>query len=430
VFSESVYRFAGRAGGGVLSLVALHLMVNYLGTARWGEVAAAAAWVGIFSLLGEFGVATAGARDLPTAGARAPAVLAATFVLGAAGSLVACAAAFFIGSAVYSAHPGIRHLVVLSLPLFPFAVAWIISGTLLASNRRSDLRGVLDVLSSALLVAAALVVVGVRLGPGAYVIGTVAGTAVTAVFGLALLRQVLAARPAWRASRGAVGERLRATGVIGIVVVTGLLYRYVDTVLLSLFSTERQVGEYAVAYQVAGFFMSVPAFVLGTSVTRYVAAADEDRRRLIQYLLDLFTAAVLPGGALLVVLAHPVIRLISGAAAPSGTTSFVLLSVATMFMWVGALFTTGLVWSGNERFAAYIGGVALALNVAANVLLDRRLGARGASTSMIASEVVISVASGLVYCRRTHFRPSLRIPVAAAACAAAIIGGWELWRGA
>ena len=423
---EALHRFAGRALGGVLSLLALHVAVRHFGAGPWGEIVAASAWVGIFAVLGEFGIGTAGARDLPEPQAGSPTARSALFVTGLASSLVAVVAMVLGGVAVYHARPGILRLVLLLAPMVPFAVIWTIGGTLLSTYRKSNLRGALDVLSSALVFGTALAVVEGRLGTSWYAAGVACSTAVTGALAVVLVARVAPVKLAAGRLREDVVARVVATRVVGIVVVANLLYAYADTFVLSLLATTTQVGYYGVAAQVAGFVMTVPLLVLNPAVGRFLVADRDGREKILQYLLDVLVGGVLPGAAVLYVVSHPVIELIAGRAGGGATAPFALLLVATVLLFASSPVVSALVWTKHEGAAARIYLLALAVNIGANVALDPSLGARGAALAMIASEAVIAVAGLWAYRARTGFSPRLRVPLVSAGLAAGIVVCGEL----
>jgi O-antigen/teichoic acid export membrane protein len=425
---EAVHRFVGRALGGALSLLALHVALRHFGAGRWGEIVAASAWVGIFAVLGEFGIGTAGARDLPDPETGSPRARSATFVVGLASSVVATLAMLAAGAAVYHTRPAIFHLVVLLAPMVPFAVLWTIGGTLLSTYRRSNLRAVLDVLSSALLLGTALVVTRDHLGTGWYATGVACSTVATGALAVVLVTRVAPVKLSARHLREDVVARVVATRVVGIVVVSNLLYAYADIFLLSLLATTAQVGYYGVAAQVAGFVMAVPLLVLNPAVGRFLAADRVGQARILQYLLDVLVGGVLLGAAVLFVASRRIMELVAGPAAAGATIPFTLLLVATVLLFVSSPVVSALVWTRHEGVAARIYLLALVVNVGVNLGLDPWFGARGAAGAMIASETVICVAGIGAYRARTGFSPRLRVPLVSGFLAALVVLCGELAR--
>ena len=228
--------------------------------------------------------------------------------------------------------------------------------------------------------------------------------------------------------RGAVAARVVATRVVGIVIVSNLLYAYADVLLLSLLSRTAQVGYYGVAAQVAGFVMTVPLLVLNPAVGRFVAGDEAERARILQFVLDVLVGGALPGAAVLFVVSRPLMDLIAGPAGTGATAPFALLLVATVLLFVSAPVVSALVWTMHEGVAARIFLVALVVNVGVNWALDPRLGARGAAAAMIASEAVVCVVGIVAYRSRTGFLPRLRVPVLSGALAAVVVACSELVR--
>jgi len=373
-------------------------------------------------------MATAGARDLAASPTEGPGILGATFGVATAASLVAAGVAIAIGRLAYAGHPGVGHLIVYAALVCPFAVTWVVVGSLLAAAGRSGLRGILDAASSALVLGATLIVVGLRLSATAYVIGSVLAVAATAAASLVFLRRSGIVHPSWSEAPAHLRGRMAVIWTIGVTSVIGIVYRYIDTVMISLLSGIRQVGDYAIAYQLAGFVMSLPALILGASVQRYVRASQTARAEILQLLVDLLVTTALPLATILALFAGPIVRLIGGNASHDAQPAFVLLLVATVLLWCAAPFVSALVWSGNERLAAQVAIVSLVVNVVVNAALDHPFGARGGAVAMVASELVSAVGAGLLVRRRLNFTVRIRIPLLGAGSAVVIGGLWTAVR--
>jgi len=186
-------------------------------------------------------------------------------------------------------------------------------------------------------------------------------------------------------------------------------------------STNGQVGAYAVAYQIAGFAMSVPTFVLGAAVARYVAADSRGRSQLMHKVLNLFVGVGAPGAVVLIACSGPIIHLLAGHRTDGAILPLQLLLASTLLMWIATAFATALVWQGEEIVAAKVMLGALVLDVVLNVGTDHHFGARGAAFAMIVSQLFAVVFCAVAYCRATSFRPPARLLAATAAGSGAVV---------
>jgi O-antigen/teichoic acid export membrane protein len=167
------------------------------------------------------------------------------------------------------------------------------------------------------------------------------------------------------------------------------IYSYIDTLLLKQFHDAVTVGHYAVAYKVTYAFQFLPlAFVAALYPSMSAASAKKETaelRRLLKSSWRLMLMASVPMTALLSSLAAPFIELVYGAdfrgsIVPMMILPWVLIPIFLDFP-IGSLLNA----SHRAGLKTTSMGIAMVVNVIANLMLIPSLGAAGAAISGILS---------------------------------------------
>jgi len=388
--------------GALITLVALRLTTRYFGPARWGEIVAASALATLFTGLCDFGVTRIVSRELAANDSDVGSVYGAGLIGGILTSLAAMVVMSGAALLVYGGHPSLRSLsfiLVLSLP--PNAV-WVVSGGVLIAKARNDMRGVIDVSSSMLLLAAAGITVAVAFAAAGYLWLTVLADALTAVLGLGLARRYV--RADFRGGRRLVRQVLRSAAPVGLSQALSSVYIQADVILLSLFATTAVVGRFGLAYQVAVFITSVPPMLTAAILPKFIDAPAEAQRRLIQ---RAFEVLVFAGSAIVLygtIFARDVILLIAGHHYLGATNPFIVLMCASALSFPVAVFADGLVYVKAERHLLRAVTVVTICNLVAAATVIPFFGADGAAAVLLGSVLVLLTMVAVLFRRASGLR--------------------------
>jgi O-antigen/teichoic acid export membrane protein len=174
------------------------------------------------------------------------------------------------------------------------------------------------------------------------------------------------------------------------------IYNRIDMVLITKFLGYEQTGLYAAAYKffdLIAFFPSVVSFSVYPVFTTLMAKRDlSSVRAMIEKYLRAMIALALPMAVAGSLLAKPIITLLAGkdfdAAAP--VLSVLVFAPAALFIYIIA---NALVVSQLTRFAVWVTGMNVLVNVLGNILLLPKIGIMGAAIMTVASECM----QGLFY---------------------------------
>lgn len=170
-----------------------------------------------------------------------------------------------------------------------------------------------------------------------------------------------------------------------------LVYYRVDTFMLGLMKSDREVGFYAAAYQFVLALGFVPSIIVRTVLPRFAALADRppERRSLYRRVLCLSMAG---GGLVSIVIAMAAAPLIDILYGPSFAPSVAALRVliGSFFLICSSTVTSYLVMAlGHESYAAKVAAFGAVVNVLLNLALIPSFSIMGAAVATVATEAVI-----------------------------------------
>ena len=207
----------------------------------------------------------------------------------------------------------------------------------------------------------------------------------------------------------------------GVALVLGNLYFRIDVILLDWllpqgqlladgtvecayeFCSQSQVGLYGVGMRFLELLIIIPIYFMNAvlpTMTRYLEESKQRVRQLVQYAFDFLSSLGLPimvGGILL---ATPLILLISNADFLAGEvyafgseSALKVLMFAMIFSFLGNLFGFVLVGINEQKKLMWINFTGLAFNIVANIFAIRQWGFMGAAATSVLSEIVILIFS-------------------------------------
>lgn len=412
------------AGGGVVGIA---LITHYLSQGEFGQLLAAQSFVGIFQVSTDLGLWTIASREIARAPQNEEAILGAVFTVGLGLLVVTIAGGLIAAFAFYggSTHTLTREAIGLLLIQFLIAGFAGSAAAHLAAHQRAVAIAISALVSSLLFLGLLIVVVTVHLGflwvVAAYTLAAVTSPVLPII---SMLRRV---RLRLNLERALIRQMVRTTLPQGLLLVLSVAYFRIDTVLLSLLSSNRQVALYGLAYRFVEFFAFLPVYFMGVLFPVLARTPAFSRRldELVSGALDSMIVGGLAALAFTSTFAPQIVAILAGGHAYAHTVALLrLLSVALLTIFLSNAFFQTLIALNRQRSLIRLIAVVLVVNLGANVALIPPLGATGAAVALIISEIVGFVLAANAYREVGRLpRPTRlwRILVATAGLAA---GGW------
>lgn len=380
-------QLAARVTGMVVGLITLPLLARTLGASGFGTYTAALAYVSIFGVMTDFGLTAAAMLKMTSEPEREGDWLSALSSLRTLLALGLAAVAAMLVPVALGTEGDVRLVALILCLTIVFGSAQSLM-SVFASRLRPGIPLVLTVVQAALWLGTVIALAIADAEP------VTVALAYTAMLGAMAVLQVLAARRVVRVSWAGAGgywrELLRYAVPIGLGALFISTYLKIDAVLLHELADPAEAGVYGGAYRFFEPLTLLPGAIMA-ALFPVLSAAPERRAALVQRGAELMLALGLPGLAISLPLADPLVELVLGDGFERSAGLLPILMVAFVSICFGNLAgflapVLGLQW----RIAIY-SGIGAVLNVALNLILIPPHGAYGSAWATVATEVVTMV---------------------------------------
>lgn len=404
-----------------MGLVSFALIARHLGVERFGAYALVVAALPLLATLVDLGIGIMAVREIARRPEDTAAIVSTTFTL-LAGLSVAGALLVVLVLPLLPYEPEVRDALRLAAAGLVVLLLAAVPGVIFQSSLRLELQAVVDLVGGAaslgLIVLAIALDGGLQAIIGAWLGSVAAATVVSYVLALRLLRF----RPSL--DRRLAASLLRRALPVGLTFVAAAIHFRVDAVLLSLLAPIDEVGVYGVAFRFLEHGLFAPLLFMGALfpvLAGYLAQGDPRLESTVQRAFTLLLLLAVPAAVGILVLAEPLVELLVGGGYQASVTPLRVLAVAVLFAFLNPLFTNLLVAADLQARVLKATLLAIAVNVALNLVLIPAYGATGAAAATVVSEILAVTVVAVAAIR--HTRVSLDWTVAARVVVAALVMG-------
>jgi O-antigen/teichoic acid export membrane protein len=231
---------------------------------------------------------------------------------------------------------------------------------------------------------------------------------------------------------GAVRRLVLASLPYYVNLIACTVYARVDVTMLSLLSSDYEIGWYGAAANFAALALlasPLVAWVLMPMMSRAVARSPEELYRLLRRAIEAALLIALPLSLLTGLGADVWVHVVFGKAFDPAVKSLRVLAPVFLFTYVAMLAATALVMLGKPWRVAALSMLGLVINPALDLLLvrwaSRTLGpggaGAGAAIALLTTEAFVAVAMVATVGRRAFDRRSVRAIVAAVGASLVVI---------
>ncbi|MDO8571259.1 MAG: polysaccharide biosynthesis C-terminal domain-containing protein, partial [bacterium] len=200
---------------------------------------------------------------------------------------------------------------------------------------------------------------------------------------------------------------------IALSIILNLVYLKADTIILSLYKPQSDVGLYGAAYRVFEVLMTLPYMFMGVALASFARAwSSGDHatfRRYFQKSFDFMAIITLPIVVGTLFLAHPIMLLVAGDDfSPSGDILMVLI-IASGFVFFGTLFghLINVIHEQRRMLIGYVCGAVVGLT--GYFIFIPTYSYWGAAWMTIFAEALVASIGFWVFYKKTHIFPSFSI---------------------
>jgi len=207
-------------------------------------------------------------------------------------------------------------------------------------------------------------------------------------------------------------EILKETLPLAAVVLLTRVYFNIDTIFLSIFRSQTEVGIYGLPYKILDILISFPAIFAGLvfpSLARAGMEKFDDLKRIYQKAFDFLVMMALPILGGLIMLARPIIELLGGSEFGDSIIILQLLSVAVVFIFFSTLSNNLVIAVQLQKKLMIMALVSAVLNVSLNIWLIPKYSYFAAAGVTILTEFTVMVISAWFVWKYIKILPNFRI---------------------
>ena len=194
--------------------------------------------------------------------------------------------------------------------------------------------------------------------------------------------------------RATARKLLRESLPIAVALAMNVVYLRLLVVLVSMQTDERETGLFATSFRIFEMLLGIPTLILAVALPLLAVAGAEDRDRL-RYALQRMTETAVAASLLLVlvtfVLAEPAILLLGDEQYRDAAPILRVQVFALLGVFVGQVFTLGLISLRRQRDVAIANGVALAAVIVLGIVLVRGYEGIGGAVAAVATEALLAL---------------------------------------
>lgn len=188
----------------------------------------------------------------------------------------------------------------------------------------------------------------------------------------------------------------------GIALILNTIYFRIDAILISVIRGSEEVGVYGVAMKMLEHFAILPLYFMNSVLpvlTKALKEKSEKYKEIIRYSFDFLAALAIPmvvGG---VILAYPIIFIVSTPEFLSRLSegfmgsdiAFSILIFALLFQFLNVLFAFILISIDKQTKLLYINGACVIFNLITNIIFIPKYGFAAAAVTSVLSELFILI---------------------------------------
>lgn len=409
VAQNTIIQFVGKIIGSIFALITVGLMLRYLGQVGFGQYTTIISFLSIFSILADLGLYLVVTREISRPGADERKIVSNAFTL----KLIGAGIILGLGQIVALFFP-YSHTVKIGIMVGAFSFLFVLLNQVLIGIFQKYLKMLYvaggEVLGRIVWLFGVFVAVKLKLGLIWFLWAMVLSNFFNFLFVFLCAQKYVKIKLSfdfayWK-------YLLKIALPLAISVVFNLVYFRIDTIILSLFKPERDVGIYGAPFKVLESlitFAAIFAGILLPILSQYFAADFEKFKRIYRKGFDVIAIFILPLIVGTLILARPIMIFFGGSEFAESENVLRILIFACGAIYFSHLFGNSTVACGEQKKIMWIYLSTATLSILLNFLLIPKFSYYGAAVSVLISEIAVMVSLVWVIYQKTKILPQFYI---------------------
>jgi O-antigen/teichoic acid export membrane protein len=405
IFNNTAVQLIGKILSTALNLFTFAIITRELGQSGFGAYTTVITFLSFFAILADLGLTLVTVQMLGEEQKEQNRTLGNLFGLRLSSSLLMIGLAPFVVMA-FSYSQEIKLGVAIAAASFVFNALNQVMVGLFQTKLKMDRVAWAETLSRVSMLLGVIVVVKLKWGLQGVLLATSLAGFISFVLHYYFARQFAYIRPIfnWQEWK----KILRLSWPLTITIALNLIYLKADTLLLSLFKSQAEVGLYGAAYKIIDVLSSLPFMFAGIILPLLVAAWQEKNKErfntILQKSFDILAMAAIPMVIGVQFLADEIMVFIAGAEFQGAGNILRLLIFAIAAIFLGNMMAHAIIAVKKQKSVIWIYILVSLSSLVAYLYLIPRFSYYGAAAVTIYSELSIALLSGIFICRYLKFK--------------------------
>jgi len=386
---NTLVQIIGKGITTAIAVVMLAYLARYLGVNGYGEYTTVFAFLGFFAIIADMGFYTVAVREMakdPESSAKVIGNIFSLRLVFALVLLIAPLVGFFI--------PSYSEAVKIGIVIATFSSLFVLLNQIFVSifqvHLRMDRSVISDVSARLVLFALTIVFINLKLSLQFFILANVIANLVLVLISFAMSRKFLVSRPQfdfkyWKFI-------LKESLPLGIVIVLGLIYFKIDTIMLSIMKDSTAVGIYGAPYKILEILITIPSIFMGSVfplISKYIKEKDFRLKDSFKTSFDFMLILAVPMVVGIYLLAKPIVYLILGAEFSASILVLQYLIFAVLIIFLGTIMGNFVVAANLQKKLVWVYLFSVFFNITGNLILIPRYSYIGSSVTTIATELLV-----------------------------------------
>lgn len=385
---NTIWLFVGEVFGRLLKLAIVVVATRELGVEGWGVFSYAMAFVGLFFLLGDFGINTFITKEMSKDDENRHKYLATAIIVRLSFLAIFFLAAILVGPSLGKIELGFSLILVFAT----FAVFESIREFAMSINRsrmRMEVEGFSKILINLAITVLGLLMLSHKADPLSLATAYMAGSIIATIYILWAIRADLRGIK-WKFSKENFKVIYNFSWPIVIMSFFGLLFS-LDTIMLGQMKSATDVGLYTMGQRVITLASIIPGFV-AVSILPIFSKYENDPNHsgaIFEKIMTMLLAFGIPitiGG---IFFSHDIINLMFGSEFIAGAPVLQILFISVLASFPNIILTNLIFSKSLQKTFIFVTTFGVLLDIGLNFWLIPIYGAMGAAASTVLAELII-----------------------------------------
>jgi len=392
ILSNTVWQILGKIVIVGLAVISVKLITNYLGQAGYGDYSLVYEYLAFFGIVTDMGLFTIGVREMSKDNADKEHILSNILSIRIVLAILTMAAAVIVAFLIPNYSLQVRQAIMISALAIVFTFLASTVSSILQVHLKMQYATIPQILAKIITVAWIWWAVKNNMGFlqlfWAGLFGNVGMFILTYIFARSYIRIRLGFDMVfWK-------ETVIKAFPYGLALILGTIYFRIDSLLLYQMKGAADVGIYGVPMKILEILVVIPLFFLNSalpSMTRHLTAKTERIKEIIQYSFDFLSILALPIVAGTLILAVPLILLVSSPEFLAAALPLKILIFAMALSFINSIFGFLIVAGNRQAKLLLINLICVIFNIVCNLLIIPRWSYVGTSVTTTLSELLILI---------------------------------------